>query len=210
MKVALIAAIVVHLAIIAALTGTGIGSIWHPGPDTIEGTDQPTGFSGMPVKSRLHSHTILVVDDSGKSIDSAVVLELLGDRVRRTRASGAVNTTVRSGAMLVVRVTRSGLIRRRDATAAESEMSQHPARHRAAAPAQSARNALRLLPRGGRPVVPSAPPPTAVPQSSPAPAHDKSAPLPSDNPPASPKKYSARKSADYDRKAGTRTTAPAP
>ena len=108
MKLALIAAIAIHIAIIAALTGTGIGSIWHPGPDTIEGTDQPTEFSGMPVKSRLHTHTVLVVDDSGKSIDSAVVHELLGDRVMRTRASGVVTTTVRSGAMLVVRVTRGG------------------------------------------------------------------------------------------------------
>lgn len=108
MKIALIAAIAIHVAIIAALTGTGMGSIWHPGPDTIEGTDQPTGFSGMPVKSRLHKHTVLVVDDSGKSIDSAVVHELLEDRVGRTRESGVVVTTVRSGAMFVVRVTRNG------------------------------------------------------------------------------------------------------
>jgi hypothetical protein len=108
MKLALIAAIVIHIAIIAALTGTGVGSIWHPGPDTIEGTDQPTGFSGMPMKSRLHTHTVLVVDDSGKSIDSAIVHELLADQVRRTRASGVVTTTVQSGAMLVVRVTRRG------------------------------------------------------------------------------------------------------
>jgi hypothetical protein len=108
MKAALIAAIAIHVAIIAALTGTSIGSIWHPGPDTIEGTDQPTGFSGMPVKSRMHTHTVLVVDDSGKSIDSAVVHELLDDRVRRTAASGVVTSTVRSGAMFVVRVTRRG------------------------------------------------------------------------------------------------------
>jgi hypothetical protein len=108
MKLALLAAIVIHVAIIATLTGAGIGSIWHPGPDTIEGSDQPTGFSGMPVKSRLHTHTVLVVDDSGKSIDSAVVHEILADRVTRTRASGVVTTTVQSGAMLVVRVTRRG------------------------------------------------------------------------------------------------------
>jgi hypothetical protein len=62
----------------------------------------------MPVKSRLHTHTVLVVDDSGKSIDSAVVHELLDDHVGRTRESGVVRTTVRSGAMLVVRVTRRG------------------------------------------------------------------------------------------------------
>ena len=108
MKVALIAAIAIHVAIIAALTGTGIGSIWHPGPDTIEGSDNASGFSGMPVKSRFHKHTVLVVDDSGKSIDSAVVHDLLDDGVQRTHQSGVVTTVVRAGAMLVVRVTRRG------------------------------------------------------------------------------------------------------
>jgi hypothetical protein len=109
MGAAAIVALAIHVVIIATLVGNGVGNIWHPGTDTIEGTSAPTRLSGMPMKPVWHMLGIIVVDDwSGKAVDSAVVHDLVADRVMRTSAIGLVTVPVRAGAMLAVRVTRRG------------------------------------------------------------------------------------------------------
>ena len=109
MGAAAVIAVAIHVAIIATLVGHGIGAVWHPGADTIEGTSEPTRLSGMPVKPVWHSVGIIVVDDwTGSAIDSAVVHDLIANRVRLTSQIGFTMVPVRAGAMLFVMVTRRG------------------------------------------------------------------------------------------------------
>jgi hypothetical protein len=109
MGVAAILAVAIHVVIIATLVGHGIGNSWHPGPDTIEGTRAPTRFSGMPVKPVWHALGIIVVDDwSGKAIDSAIVHDMVANRVTTTSQTGLTTVSVRAGAMLFVLVTKRG------------------------------------------------------------------------------------------------------
>jgi hypothetical protein len=107
--IAALAALAIHVVVIALLVSNGIGSLWHPGPDTIEGSADATGFGGMLLKPVWHRLDIVVMDDwSGKPIDSAVVHDLVANRVTRTSATGLSAVSVRAGAMLFVLVTKRG------------------------------------------------------------------------------------------------------
>ena len=109
MGVAALLAVAIHAVIIVALVNNGIGAVWHPGPDTIEGTSEPTALSGMPMKPVWHRLGIIVVDDwSGSAVDSAVVHDLIANRVTRTSQIGFTSADVRAGAMLFVMVTKRG------------------------------------------------------------------------------------------------------
>lgn len=94
--------------IIAWLLGYRFTGNFTSGPDTIEGSGDGSSMGGMPVKAIWHTHTLVIVNDTGAPLDSARVRDLISGRVVITETRGRVTFMTRAGAMFVVRVTKPG------------------------------------------------------------------------------------------------------
>jgi hypothetical protein len=94
--------------IIGWLLGYRFTGNFTSGADAIEGSDNGAGMGGMPVKAIWHTHTLVIVSDTGAPLDSARVRDLISGRVVVTEDRGRANFMTRAGAMFVVRVTKPG------------------------------------------------------------------------------------------------------
>lgn len=101
-------AVAIHIVIIAWLLGYRFTGAFSSGTDTIEGFDNGSDLSGMPVKPIWHTHTLVIVDDTGATLDSARVRDLISGHVIVTANRGRATFETRAGAMFVVRVTKPG------------------------------------------------------------------------------------------------------
>lgn len=96
------------MVIIAWLLGYRFSGRFTSGTDTIEGFDNGSEMGGMPVKPIWHTHTLVIVNDTGTPLDSARVRDLISGHVIVTANRGRATFETRAGAMFVVRVTKPG------------------------------------------------------------------------------------------------------
>jgi hypothetical protein len=101
-------AVAIHVVIIAWLLGYRFTGHFASGSDTIEGSGDGAEIGGMPVKAIWHTHTLVIVNDSGAPLDSARVRDLISGKLFVTEERGRVTFMTRAGAMFVVRVTKRG------------------------------------------------------------------------------------------------------
>ena len=101
-------AVAVHVVIIGWLLGYRFTGHFISGSDTIEGSEDGSEVGVMPVKAIWHTHTLVIVNDTGAPLDSARVRDLISGKMVVTADRGRVTFMTRAGAMFVVRVTKPG------------------------------------------------------------------------------------------------------